>query len=86
MKNQVSILEGLDNGEQNESGGGDNRRDYFTLLIGKLQKDIEDLVRICQKVLTLNIKKNTAQSESDQAWTLARQTIRNEAMRVLVLS
>lgn len=47
LKKQVGILENLDSGEQNESGGSDNRRDYFSMIVAKMQKDIEDLVRIC---------------------------------------
>lgn len=57
MKKQVGILENLDNGDEAQGAGGDSRRDYFSMLIAKLQKDIEDLVRVCQKVTTLNMKK-----------------------------
>lgn len=57
------------------------------MVVARLQKDIEDLVRICQKVMTLNIKKNPGTKEiNDQNWTLQRQTVRNEAMKVLQLS
>jgi len=59
LKKQVGILENLDNGDETQGAGGDNRRDYFSMLIAKLQKDIEDNVRICQKVMTLNMKKTT---------------------------
>ena len=36
------------------------------LTASRLQKDIEDLVRICQKVMTLNIKKNPGTKEVNE--------------------
>jgi hypothetical protein len=87
LKKQVNILDELDNGDNNTEGRGDIRRDYFSMVVARLQKDIEDLVRICQKVMTLNIKKAAGNKEvNDQNWTLQRQTVRNEAMKVLQLS
>jgi len=57
-------LDGLDSGESNEAGGGDNRRDYFSNLSGKLQKDIEDNVRICEKLMTpFSLKKKADQKD-----------------------
>jgi hypothetical protein len=47
MKKQVDQLESLDNGESNNEGGGEMRRDYFNLLVNKLNKDIEELMKIC---------------------------------------
>ena len=48
LKNQMRNLEELGgDGENNGDGRGDVRRDYFKLLVSKLQKDIEDLVKIC---------------------------------------
>ena len=38
-------------------GGSSQTRDYFGNLVAKMQKDIEDLMKICQEVLTLNMKK-----------------------------
>ena len=38
-------------------GGPSGSRDFFGLIVAKMAKDIEDLVRVCQNVLTLNIKK-----------------------------
>lgn len=38
----------MDNGDQGGGGaGGDTRRDYFSLLAGRLQKDIEYIIDIC---------------------------------------
>lgn len=71
-------------GENNGDGRGDVRRDYFKLLVTKLQKDIEDLVKICKDVLTLNLKKLA--TNNDQDWDIARQALKNEAMKVLGLS
>ena len=77
-------MDELDNGDNNAEGRGDVRRDYFGMIVARLQKDIEDLVRICQKVMTLNIKKAQGSKDvNDQNWTLQRQTVRNEAMKVL---
>ena len=47
MKKQVDQLESLDNGESNNEGGGEMRRDYFNLIVNKLNKDIEELMKIC---------------------------------------
>ena len=65
VKKGVDILDNLDNGEQTESGGGDIRKDYFGILVAKLNKDIEEQVRICQKVMILNLKKTMSQEDSD---------------------
>lgn len=48
MKNQRKNLEELGgDGESNGDGRGDVRRDYFKLLVTRLQKDIEEQVKIC---------------------------------------
>ena len=87
MKKQTKILDNLDSGEQNESGGVDNRRDYCSMLIKRLQDDIDGVMGICRKVMTLNMKKNSSsKDQDDQNWTLMKQQIINEAMKVLVLS
>ena len=57
MKKQVDQLESLDNGDSTAEGGSDMKRDYFNNLVNKLIKDIEDLLKICQKVTALNNKK-----------------------------
>jgi hypothetical protein len=36
MKKQIGILDNFDGGGSHEAGGGDNRRDYFTMLTIKL--------------------------------------------------
>ena len=73
VKKQTHILDNVDNGETNENGRGEIRRDFFTMLVTRLQKDIEDLVRISQKVMTLNIKKAPGSKEhNDQNWTVLR--------------
>ena len=46
LKKQVNILEDLGSGEQTTDGGGDMRRNYFEMIVAKMQKDIEELVRI----------------------------------------
>lgn len=52
-------MEAIDTGEQNEGGVGEGKRDYFSLLADRLIKDLEHTVRVCQKVMTLNMKKQT---------------------------
>jgi|TARA_B110000285_G_C15073474_1_gene589311 hypothetical protein len=43
------------------------------MIVARLQKDIEELVRICEKVLTLNMNKSVASKEaSENDWTLMR--------------
>lgn len=87
-KDQVDLLERIQNGGEGKGGSGNsNTRDYFGLIVARMAKDIEDLLRICQQVLTLNIKKPIASKEqNDQDWAIARQTIRNEAIKALTLS
>ena len=46
VKKQVNTLDNLDNGESNENGRSEVRKDYFSMMVNRLQKDIEDLVRI----------------------------------------
>ena len=63
----MGILDDVDNGDQNtEGGGGDIKRDYFSMMVARLQKDIEELVRICEKVLTLNINKSAGSKETNE--------------------
>jgi len=54
-------------------GGGSSTRDYFGMIVARMAKDIEDLVRICQNVCTLNMKKAVAsKDQDDQDWAIAR--------------
>ena len=86
LKKQVKILEDIDNGDSNETGNGDMRKDYFIMIATKLSKDIEELVRICQKLMVLNMKKQVqSQEDNEKSWSFMRQTIRNEAMKVMQL-
>ena len=48
------------NAVNKSDGSGQGRadtRDYFGNMVGRLSKDIEDLVKTCQQVMTLDIKK-----------------------------
>ena len=63
VKRQVNTLDNLDNSESTENGRSEVRKDYFSMIVNRLQKDIEDLVRIAQKVMTLNIKKAQGSKE-----------------------
>jgi len=38
-------------------GGGEIKRNFMSLIIGRLQKDIEDMISVCKKCMVLNIKK-----------------------------
>lgn len=68
-------------------GGSSGSRDYFGKIVEKMAKDIEDLVRNCQQVLTLNIKKAvTTQEQNDQDWAIKRNTIKREALKALSMS
>lgn len=50
-------------------------------------KDIEENVKICSKVLTLNIHKSNANKEQNEKnWMLKKQAVKNEAMKILLLS
>ena len=68
LKNQVKILDNLDSGESNTEGGGDIRKDYFSNLVNKLNKDIEDLVKVCEKVTVIDLKKMSKPEQDDIAW------------------
>ncbi len=75
LKKQVKMLD-EENGESHHEGRGDTRRDFFQTLVGKIQKDIEDLVRHCQRVLTLTMKKMAGgQEQNDQDGTPVRADI-----------
>ena len=77
----------MDNGESTDNGRGEVRKDYFSMLVNRLQKDIEDLVRIAQKVMTHNIKKAQGSKEhNDQNWTVLRQTIKNETTKIFAMA
>ena len=82
MKKQVDILDQIDGGENTTEGGGDMRRDYFSMLVSKLNKDIDDLMKICQKVTTLNMGKITSSEQNETNWTIMRQTIRSQCALV----
>ena len=57
-KKQIDLLDKIQLNEARGVGGGSAAsRDYFSLIVVKMAKDIEDLVKNCQQVLTLNIKK-----------------------------
>ena len=74
---QIKLLEGLNEGVTSGGGGGGSGQDYFGLIIGKLAKDIEDTVRICEKLMTpYNLKKRVEQSEAKDRWTYLRQCIK----------
>lgn len=73
IKAQATLLDRLDDGDENQEGGGDIKRDYFSMMVARLQKDIEELVRICEKLMSLNINKAISSKESnEQNWTLMR--------------
>jgi hypothetical protein len=56
------MLESLDGaGDGNIShGGGEVKRNYMNLIIGRLQKDIEDIIGVCKKCMVLNLKKTVS--------------------------
>jgi hypothetical protein len=56
----------LNDGEDNQEGGSDIKRDYFTMMVARLHKDIEELVRICEKLMSLNINKSISSKESNE--------------------
>jgi len=64
----------LDDGDDNQEGGSDIKRDYFSMMVARLLKDIEELVRIAEKLLSLNINKSISdKDENANKWTLMRQ-------------
>ena len=72
---QVSILDSLDGaGEGNTGhGGGEVKRNYMNLIIGRLQKDIEDIIGVCKKTMVLNNKKTVSdQQKNNQDWILMK--------------
>lgn len=74
IKAQSTLLDNLGNGEQDQEGGSDIKRDYFSMMVARLLKDIEELVRIAEKLLSLNINKAiSGKDENANNWTLMRQ-------------
>jgi len=53
---QVQLLDvlGGHGGTGGVGKGGDVQRNYMGLIIMRLQKDVEDLINICKKVMVLN--------------------------------
>lgn len=66
IKAQATLLDRLNDGEDNQEGGSDIKRDYFTMMVARLHKDIEELVRICEKLMSLNINKSISSKESNE--------------------
>ena len=59
----MGILDALDGGSGEGNighGAGEVKRNYMSLITTRLQKDIEDMVAVCKKVMVLNIKKNVS--------------------------
>lgn len=57
------MLEALDGGagDGNTGGGvGETKKNYMSLIISRLQKDIEDMIGVCKKCMVLNIKKTVS--------------------------
>ena len=74
IKAQATLLDRLDDGDDNQEGGSDIKRDYFSMMVARLLKDIEELVRIAEKLLSLNINKSiSGKDENANNWTLMRQ-------------
>lgn len=83
LKKQVKYFENMDNGDQGGGGaGGDIRRDYFGLLASRLQKDIEYVVDICQKVMAIDNRKNISNQDTIERWKMIRNTIMFEISKI----
>lgn len=81
--NQVKVLGGVGKGEVSAEGRTDFKHDFFGLIVQKIQKDIDDLVQICQKLMTLNMMKAVSnKDQNDKNWQITRQNIKNESMKV----
>jgi hypothetical protein len=63
LKKQVKFLDDLDTGDTSHEGRGNIRRDIFGFLVDKFQKDIEELVKICQRLMVVDIKKQPGSKE-----------------------
>jgi hypothetical protein len=76
-------MDAIDTGEQNDGGVGEGKRDYFSMLADRLIKDLENTVRVCQKVMTLNMKKLNQDNTQDDQWNIMRNNIKAEAQKIL---
>lgn len=60
---QVNFLDGLD-GDASQgnigNGQGEIKKNYMSLVIGRLQKDIEDIIGVCKKCMVLNMKRTVS--------------------------
>lgn len=55
----------------------------MSLIITRLQKDIEDMIGVCKRCMVLNLKKTVSDDQkNEQDWILMKQNIRNEAIKV----
>lgn len=59
---QVQVLDGLGGGFDGGGGGGSGevKLNYMNIIIGRLQKDIEDMIAVCKKCMVLNLKKTVS--------------------------
>jgi hypothetical protein len=76
-------MEGLSTGETNDGVVGEGKRDFFSLLVDRMIKDLENTVRVCQKVMTVEMKKLNQDNSKEDLWNLKRNEIKSEAQRVL---
>ena len=84
MQKGINTLSNLKDGHEiGGNGGGAVTSNYMIIIINRLQKDVEDLFKICQLTMVLDVKKSVRNSkENEDQWTIMRKNIKDELNRV----
>jgi hypothetical protein len=65
------------------NGGGAVTSNYMIIIIQRLQKDVEDLFKLCQLTMVLDVKKNRGDTkDNEEKWTIMRKNIKDELNKV----
>ena len=84
LQKNINTLGNLKDGHDiGGNGGGTVTSNYMAIIIKRLQKDVEDLFKLCQLTMVLNVKKTvTDAKENDDQWTIMKKNIKDELNRV----
>jgi hypothetical protein len=88
LQKQIAFLGNLGNAHEiGGNGGGAATSNYLNIIVRRLQKDVEDLMKICQLTMVLDVKKITTDQrldddQIDSQWIIMKKNIRAELNKV----
>lgn len=88
LQKQLVFLGNLGNANEiGGNGGGAATSNYMNIIVKRLQKDVEDLMKVCQLTMVLDVKKIATdqrldEEQIDSQWILMRKSIRAELNKV----